>query len=54
MEALHTTETIEHLTDCVAFGAPQQKAAAAARLLSGSYLLMLEERTDRLALAKCA
>ena len=42
------------LTDCVAFGTPQQKAAAAARLLSGSYLLMLEERTDRLALAKCA
>ena len=33
---------------------PQQKAAAAAQLLSGSYLLMLEERTDRLALAKCA
>ena len=33
---------------------PQQKADAAARLLSGSYLLMLEERTDRLALAKCA
>ena len=25
-----------------------------AQLLSGSYLLMLEERTDRLALAKCA
>ena len=24
-EALHTTETIEHLTDCVAFGTPQQK-----------------------------
>ena len=54
VEALHMTETIEHLTDCVAFGTPQQKAAAAARLLSGSYLLMLEERTDRLALAKCA
>ena len=54
VEALHTTETIEHLTDCVAFGTPQQKAAAAAQLLSGSYLLMLEERTDRLALAKCA
>ena len=53
-EALHTTETIEHLTDCVAFGTPQQKADAAARLLSGSYLLMLEERTDCLALAKCA
>ena len=53
-EALHTTETIEHLTDCVAFGTSQQKAAAAAQLLSGSYLLMLEERTDRLALAKCA
>ena len=52
-EALHTTETIEHLTACVAFGTPQQKAAAAARLLSGSYLLMLEERIDRLALAKC-
>ena len=54
VEALHTTETIEHLTDCVAFGTPQQKAAAASQLLSGSYLLMLEERTDRLALAKCA
>ena len=53
-EALHMTETIEHLTDCVAFGTPQQKADAAARLLSGSFLLMLEERTDRLALAKCA
>jgi len=53
-EALHTTETIEHLTDCVVFGTPQQKADAAARLLSGSYLLMLEERTNRLALAKCA
>ena len=48
------TETIEHLTDCVAFGTPQQKAATAAQLLSGSYLLMLEERIDRLALAKCA
>ena len=35
-EALHATETIEHLTDCVAFGTPQQKADAAARLLSGS------------------
>jgi len=54
VEALHMTETIEHLTDCVAFGTPQQKADAAARLVSGSYLLMLEERTDRLALAKCA
>ena len=54
VEALHMTETIEHLTDCVAFGTPQQKADAAARLLSGSYLLMLEERTDRLSLAKCA
>ena len=54
VEALHMTETIEHLTDCVAFGTPQQKAAAAAQLLSGSYLLMLEERTDLLALAKCA
>ena len=54
VEALHMTETIEHLTDCVAFGTPQQKADAATRLLSGSYLLMLEERTDRLALAKCA
>ena len=54
VEALHTNETIEHLTDCVAFGTPQQKADAAARLLSGSYLLMLEERTDRLTLAKCA
>ena len=31
----------------------RQKADAAARLLSGSYLLMLEERTDRLALEMC-
>ena len=54
VEALHMNETVEHLTDCVAFGTPQQKADAAAQLLSGSYLLMLEERTDRLALAKCA
>ena len=54
VEALHMTETIEHLTDCVAFGTPQQKAAAASQLLSGSFLLMLEERTDRLSLAKCA
>lgn len=54
VEALHMTEPIEHLTDCVAFGTPQQKAAATAQLLSGSYLLMLEECTDRLALAKCA
>ena len=45
----HMTETIEHLTECVAFGTPQQKAAAASPLLSGSYLLMLEERIDRLA-----
>ena len=54
VEALHMTETIENLTDCVAFGTSQQKADAAAQLLSRSYLLMLEERTDRLALAKCA
>ena len=55
VEALHMTETVEHLTDCVAiWNSPQQKADAAAQLLSGSYLLMLEERTDRLALAKCA
>ena len=54
VEALHMTETVEHLTDCVAFGTPQQKADAAARLLSGSFLLMLEERTSRFATAKCA
>ena len=54
VEALHMTDLIEHLTDHIAYGTPQQKAAAAAQLLSGSYLLMLEERTDRLALAKCA
>ena len=46
--------TIEHLTDCIAYGTPKQKADAAARLLSGSFLLMLEERTDRFAMAKCA
>ena len=54
VEALHMTDLIEHLTDHIAYGTPQQKADAAAQLLSGSYLLMLEERTDRLALAKCA
>ena len=54
VEALHMTETIEHLTDCVAFGTPQQKADAAAWLLSGSFLLMLEERTNRHTAAKCA
>ena len=54
VEALHMTDLIEHLTDHVAYGTPQQKADAAARLLSGSFLLMLEERTDRLSLAKCA
>ena len=54
VEALHMTDLIEHLTDHIAYGTPQQKADAAARLLSGSFLLMLEERTDRLALAKCA
>ena len=53
-EALHMTDLIEHLTDCIAYGTPQQKAAAAARLLSGPFLLMLEERTDRFAMAKCA
>ena len=54
VEALHMTDLIEHLTDHIAYGTPQQKADAAARLLSGSFLLMLEERIDRLALAKCA
>ena len=54
VEALHMTALIEHLTDHIAYGSPRQKADAAARLLSGSFLLMLEERTDRLATAKCA
>ena len=54
VEALHMTDLIEHLTDHIAYGTPQQKADAAARLLSGSLLLMLEERTNRLAPAKCA
>ena len=54
VEALHMTDLIEHLTDHIAYGSPQQKAAAAARLLSGSFLLMLEERTNRFATAKCA
>ena len=53
-EALHATETIEHLTDCVAFGTPPQKADAAARPPSGPFMLLLEAPTDRLALAKCA
>ena len=54
VEALHMTDLIEHLTDHIAYGTPQQKADAAARLLSGSLLLMLEERTNRFAMAKCA
>ena len=54
VEALHMTDLIEHLTDHIAYGTPQQKADAAARLLSGSLLLMLEERTNRFATAKCA
>ena len=53
VEALHMTDLIEHLTDHVAYGTPQQKAAAA-RLLSGAFLLMLEERTNRHAAARCA
>jgi len=54
VEALHMTDLIEHLTDHIAYGTPQQKADAAARLLSGSFLLMLEERTNHFATAKCA
>ena len=54
LEALHMTDLIEHLTDHIAYGTPQQKADAAARLLSGPFLLMLEERTNRFAPAKCA
>lgn len=54
VEALHMTDLIEHLTDHIAYGTLQQKADAAARLLSGPFLLMLEERTNRLAMAKCA
>ena len=54
VEALHMTDLIEHLTDHIAYGTPQQKADAAARLLSGSFLLMLEERINRFAMAKCA
>ena len=54
VEALHMTDLIEHLADHIAYGTPQQKADAAARLLSGSFLLMLEERTNRFTMAKCA
>ena len=54
VEALHMTDLIEHLTDHIAYGTPKQKADAAARLLSGPFLLMLEERIDRFATAKCA
>ncbi len=54
VEALHMTDLIEHLTDHITYGTPPQKTDAAARLLSGSFLLMLEERTNRFATAKCA
>lgn len=48
VEALHMTNLIEHLTDHIAYGTIQQKADASARLLSGTFLLMLEERIDNL------
>lgn len=54
VEVLHMTDLIEHLTDHIAYGTPQQKADAAAQLLSGPFLLMLEERTSHFATAKCA
>ena len=54
VEALHMTDLIEHLTDHIAYGTPQQKADAAARLLSGPFLLMLEERTNCHTAARCA
>ena len=49
VEALHMTETIEHLTDCVAFGTPQQKAAAAAQLLFGIIVIGVRSSCDTLA-----
>ena len=48
VEAICMTDLIEHLIDCIAYGTPKQKADAAARLLSGSFLLMLEERINNL------
>ncbi len=54
VEALHMTDLIEHMTDHIAYGTPQQKADAAAQLLSGPLMLMLEESTDCFATAKCA
>ena len=46
VEALHMLDVVDDLMDCLAFGPPSQKAAAAKRLLDGQLLPRMETRPD--------
>lgn len=46
VEALRLTDLIEYLTDPIAYGTPQQKAAAANKLLTSGWLSLLECRIN--------
>ena len=48
VEALHMLDVVDDLMDCLAFGPPSQKAAAAKRLLDGQLLPRMEARLDTL------
>ena len=48
VEALHMLDVVDDLMDCLAFGPPSQKAAAAKRLLDGQLLPRIEARLDTL------
>ncbi len=46
VEALHMLDVVDDLIDCLDFGPPSQKAAAAKRLLDGQLLPRMETRLD--------
>ena len=46
VETLHMLDVVDDLMDCLAFGPPSQKAAAAKRLLDGQLLPRMEARLD--------
>ena len=48
VEALHMLDVVDDLMDCLAFGPPSQKAAAAKRLLARQLLPQVETRLDAL------
>ena len=48
VETLHMLDVVDDLMDCLAFGPPSQKAAAAKRLLDGQLLPRMEARLDTL------